>query len=148
MLPAARVSIDAQGRSGWGIRYQCVLLSICVHHSPKTTKKNRLRTGSVRVTTNLYKLADELVRSGWPSMPSASPFSTLVVTGNRACDTRGLFMLNFDTLAKQPKRKNFRHRWRLTCLIGIRPGNPRRPQSHSRLQLSSHPLRRCSKTVY
>ena len=88
LLPAARLSVDAQGRSGWRISYRCVLLSICVHHSPKQLKK-RLRSGSVWVTTNFCKLADEQLcdRGGRP-MPSASPFFTFVVTGNRACETR------------------------------------------------------------
>ena len=39
LLPDARLSVHAQGRSGWRISYRCVLLSICVHHSPKTTQK-------------------------------------------------------------------------------------------------------------
>ena len=39
LLPVARLSVDAQGRSGWRITYPCVLLSICVHHCPKTTQK-------------------------------------------------------------------------------------------------------------
>ena len=38
LLPAARLSVDAQGRSDWRISFRCVLLSICVHHSPKTKK--------------------------------------------------------------------------------------------------------------
>ena len=55
--------------------------------TPPKQLKERLRTGSVWVTTNLNKLADEQLcdRGGRP-MPSASPFFTL--TGNRACETR------------------------------------------------------------
>ena len=43
LLPAARLSVDAMDRSGWRTSYRCVLLSICVHHSPKTTQKKRFR---------------------------------------------------------------------------------------------------------
>ena len=47
LLPAARLSVDAQGRSDWRISYRCVLLSICVQ-SPKTTQKTVCRrTGTV-----------------------------------------------------------------------------------------------------
>ena len=88
MLPAARLSADAQGRSGWRISYRCVLLSICVHHSPKTTQKTS-ENWKRSCYKNLYKLAGkQLCDRGGRPMLSASPFFTFVVTGNRACETR------------------------------------------------------------
>ena len=76
------------GRSGWRISYRCVLLSICVHHSPKTTQKTsenwKRLSYNKPLQTGRWTSCD---RGGRP-MPSASPFFTLVVTGNRACETR------------------------------------------------------------
>ena len=89
LLPAARLRRRRTGQIR--LAYQLPMCA-AVHLRPSLSRKQlrkRLRTGSVRVTTNLYKLADEQLcdRGGRP-MPSASPFSTLVVTGNRACETR------------------------------------------------------------
>ena len=67
LLPAARLSVDAQGRSGWRISYRCVLLSICVHHSPKTTHKTSENWKRLSYNKPLQAGRWTVVRFGWPS---------------------------------------------------------------------------------
>ena len=67
LLPVARLSVDAQGRSGWRISYPCVLLSICVHHSPKTTLKTSENWKRLSYNKPLEAGRWTVVRPGWPS---------------------------------------------------------------------------------
>ena len=56
-----------RGRSGWRISYRCVLLSICVHHSPKTTQKTSENWKRLSYNKPLQAGLWTVVRSGWPS---------------------------------------------------------------------------------